>query len=332
MEYVQTVLVQIEADNIERASAPGGLLAELDEHRQYLRQQEGFREMRVTRSINPEGNVLLVIETRWSDDAGLVRYETSEPNVASIVRKHGDMIVPNSLQVLDMEALRTETEFRAAEAAAEARARLALPLVIPAGILAFMLLVIYGFSRIYLEIRGDGAVALAAVASIGILIIAFYVAANPRLPAWQIGGIMAVAAVALAAGTAWALIQEDETIAEEPEPPPANGEPAPPPGENVMIMGDDYFELDGERNPAIPVAPGEQISFELPNQGNAIHNMVIAGEDNEYGTDDDVISDPRIVNPGDTATIEWTAPETPGTYDFHCEFHAVDMVGTFIVQ
>src|SRR3972149_6517785 len=106
MEYVQTVLVQIQADRIDEASRPGGLLSELDEHRAFLDQQHGFHDMRVTRSINAEGNVLLVVETHWADDESLVRYETGEPNVASIVGKHDDVIVRDSLQVLDMEALR----------------------------------------------------------------------------------------------------------------------------------------------------------------------------------------------------------------------------------
>src|SRR2546426_9968284 len=123
MEYIQTVLVQIEASRLERASESGGLLAELDEHRSYLKQQPGFRDLRITRSINPEGNVLVVVETRWSDDESLVRYETSEPNAASIIRGHTDVVVSDSLQVLDMEALRTESSFAHEEAALSARQR-----------------------------------------------------------------------------------------------------------------------------------------------------------------------------------------------------------------
>src|SRR6266511_4191660 len=123
MEYIQTVLVQIEASRLERASEPGGLLAELDEHRTYLRQQPGFRDLRITRSINPEGNVLIVVETRWSDDETLVRYETNEPNVAAIINKHRDVIRPDTLQVLDMEALRTEASFARAEAQTSAYTR-----------------------------------------------------------------------------------------------------------------------------------------------------------------------------------------------------------------
>src|SRR2546430_17008799 len=109
MEYTRRVRVQVGPSRLERAAESGGLLAELDEHRSFLRQQPGFRDIRITRSINPEGNVLLVIETRWDDDESLVRYETNEPNVASIVNNPRAVIVPGTLQVLDMEALPTAT-------------------------------------------------------------------------------------------------------------------------------------------------------------------------------------------------------------------------------
>src|SRR3989304_6117895 len=122
MEFVQTVLVQIDASKIDAVSRPLGLLAGVDAHISYLQQQRGFLDMRVTRSINAEGNVLLVVETRWQDDTSLMDYETREPDVMSILSKHKDIIVPDSLQVLDMEAIRTEAG--QARAAAEASERL----------------------------------------------------------------------------------------------------------------------------------------------------------------------------------------------------------------
>ena len=115
MEYIQTILFQIPASRLEEASAADGLLSELDQHREFLRNQVGFRDLRITRSINNEGNILVVVETRWTDDGSLVRYETNEPNAAAIVRQHRGMIVSDSLQVLDMEALRTESSWKPAE-------------------------------------------------------------------------------------------------------------------------------------------------------------------------------------------------------------------------
>ena len=300
MEYIQTVLLQIEASRLEQASQPGGLLADLDEHRGHLRQQPGFRDLRITRSINNEGNVLVVIETRWADDASLVRYETSEPNVAGIVGKHSNVVARDSVQVLDMEALRTESSWRASEAVTEARQRVTLPLAIPLGVLAFALLVIYGLSRVYLEIRGDGATALAAGIAIGILLIAFYIANNPRVPGWQIAGVFVLAGAVLAGGAIWAVSEEDDTEAHEatasepagesPAASPGGESPTSGGGAQAIVMIDNKFDPD-----ALTVATGADVTFDLTNEGIAIHNMRIAGEDGEYNTDDDAASDPNLV-------------------------------------
>jgi plastocyanin/heme-degrading monooxygenase HmoA len=345
MEYIQTVLVQIEASRLERAAEPGGLLAELDEHRSFLRQQPGFRDIRITRSINPEGNVLLVVETRWADDESLVRYETNEPNVAGIVGKHRDVILTDTLQVLDMEALRTEASFARAEAQTSAYTRTALPLLLPVGILAFALLFIYGLSRVYLEIGGDGAVALAAVLAIVILLVAAYFASNPKAPVWQIGAVVVLGAIALGGGAIWAVAEEDEpSAAEEPaveEPGPGGEEPGggQPPGgggANAITLQDNAFEFDGQEAPTIQVPAGEETVFELTNEGSAIHNMHVAGA-GEFDTDfcdpadEDPCSDPKQIRGGQKGTITINIAE-PGTYDFRCDFHATEMTGTLEVQ
>ena len=346
MEYIQTVLLQIEASRLEQASQPGGLLADLDEHRGHLRQQPGFRDLRITRSINNEGNVLVLVETRWADDASLVRYETSEPNVAGIVSKHSGVVARDSVQVLDMEALRTESSWRASEAVTEARQRVTLPLAIPLAALAFALLVIYGLSRVYLEIRGDGATALAAGIAIGILIIAFYIANNPRVPGWQIAGVFVLAGAVLAGGAIWAVSEEDDTAAEEsvasetpaggspgasPTGSPASGSPAPS-GALSVSMGDNFFEFNGQKNPTLTVSAGAAVTINLENKGTAIHNMRIAGEDNKYNTSDDAASDPTLVSGGGTAAVQWKAPGNAGKYDFQCDFHPTDMKGTIEVK
>jgi len=348
MEYIQTVLVQVEASRLERASEPGGLLAELDAHRDFLRQQPGFRDLRITRSINPEGNVLLLIETRWGDDESLVRYETNEPNVAGIISRHQDVIVRDTLQVLDMEALRTETSFARAEAQTSAYSRTALPLLIPLGILAFALLFIYGLSRVYLEIGGDGAVALAASLAIAALLVAAYFASNPRAPGWQIGAVLLIGAALLGGGAIWAVSEKDEGQATEgpaAEAPGTPGGPGPggespgpgPGGQNVITMGDFFFEYQGEQNPIIQVTAGEETVFDLTNDGSAIHNMHVAVT-GEYRSDfcastpqDDPCSDPNQIRKGGAGSIAINIAE-PGSYDFRCDFHTQQMTGKIEVQ
>ena len=345
MEYIQTILFQIPATQLEQASEADGLFAELDGHRQHLQGVGGFRDIRITRSINNEGNVLVVVETRWADDTSLVRYETQEPNAAAIVRAHDGILVRDSLQVLDMEALLTEASFGQAEDAEGARARVVLPIAIPLGILAFALLAIYGMSRVYLEIGGDGAVALAAGLAIGVLLFAFYFAANPRAPGWQIAGVIAIVVIALAGGTTWALIQEDEPRAEENGGEQANGGPTDdepangaPTGGDLIILGDNFFEYDGEREPAISVALDQEVSFNLENQGAAIHNLQVNGMDNTYTVNtcepdnaSRFCSDPGLLRGSDKGTLTVQFDE-PGTYNFRCDFHPTEMFGTLVVN
>lgn len=339
MEYIQTVLFQVPASLIQRASQPGGLLSEIDEHRGFLKQQPGFRDLRVTRSINNEGNVLVVVQTRWSDEAGLLRYETGEPNAASIVRRHESVLVPNSLQVLDMEALRTEASWAPAEAAAAARQQFLMPIILPLGVLAFALLVIYGLSRVYLELPNEAAVALAAGIAIGILLVAAYLAFNPRVPAWQIGGIFVVVGAVLVGGTIWALTQEDaaeggEVVnGETPAPSPDGEEPV---GETVIMMGDNFFVFEGERNPAITISAGQEVTFDVVNEGAAIHNVHVAGADGAYAEAFCTVggpapcSDPNLMSGGQTGTI--TMNLEAGSYPFRCDFHPQEMVGTIVAE
>jgi plastocyanin len=334
MEYVQTVLVQIEASAMDEASRPGGLLAELNEHRSFLRQQHGFQEMQITRSINAEGNVLVVVETRWQDDSSLVEYETHEPNVTSIVNKYPELIIRDSLQVLDMEAVRAEAA-RHVDTATQVTERLALPLIIPLGALAFALLVIYGLSRIYLEVNSDVATPLAAGISVGVLAIAWYISSRPGIPGWQIASIGMLAAVLLTGGALFAVIDEDEGQATEGTPTPAaaaspTAQPSPgTPGAGIAVsMQDNFFE------PAeLTVKAGESVTIDLTNDGVAVHNMRIAGADGNYNTDDDAVSDPQLVTAGGTAVVNWTAPGTPGEVKFQCDFHvSLGMVGTITVE
>ena len=341
MEYIQTVLIQIRATMTDEASRPQGLLAALDEHRSFLEQHPGFQDMRVTRSINAEGNVLLVIETHWSDDHSLVEYETQEPNVMSIINRHQDLIVADSLQVLDMEALRTAAG-RPADEAAEATERLALPLLIPLGIMAFALLVIYGLSRIYLEVSNEVATGLAAGIALGILFVAWYIASRPSVPGWQIGSIAVLAATVLAGGAIFAVVEDDEGEASGEEPTaaasPDDGAAADgTPGSLAVSMGDNFFEFAGEAEPAIAVAAGEEITIDLTNDGLAIHNMHIAGTDNEFGDaicelgGEEPCSDPDLFQAGDTGSITFSFDE-PGTFIFRCDFHPAEMIGTIEVQ
>lgn len=342
MEYIQTILVQVAASRLEEAAAAGGLLPELEAHRDFLKQQPGFRDLRITRSINREGNVLIVIETRWTDDGSLIQYETHEPNAASIIRRHEDVTVRDSLQVLDMEALHTETSRAAIEAAESARSRVMLPLVIPLGALAFALLAIYGLSRIYLELSKDSATGLAAGITLGILAVALYIANNPRIPGWQIAGIFVTTAAVLAGGAIWALSQGGGTGEATGPTPAASASPAASPGASPAgspaagaleaSMGDNFFDIQGTKNATLQATAGQTLTINLTNKGTAIHNMRLAGADNNFNTSDDAVSDPNLVPAGQTAKVVWQVPNKPGTYKYQCDFHPADMHGEIVVK
>ena len=101
-------------------------------------------------------------------------------------------------------------------------------------------------------------------------------------------------------------------------------------GEEVTFdvsMGDNLFD------PAeLTVPAGTTVTVNLTNDGVAIHNLRIAGADNEYNSGDDAVSDPDLISAGETGTLEWTVPEEPGEYDFQCDFHVPGMVGTITVE
>ena len=114
---------------------------------------------------------------------------------------------------------------------------------------------------------------------------------------------------------------DDDSGAEETPAPSGTTDGTPAPGGNEIVMGDNFFEPT-----ELTVTAGETVTFNLTNEGAAIHNMLIVGPDG------DVVSDPDTIRGGDTATLEWTAPAEPGEVPFHCEFHATQMTGTITVQ
>ncbi len=141
--------------------------------------------------------------------------------------------------------------------------------------------------------------------------------------------ILSVTLLALACGDDEDEVAEfapgDETPAagETPTDGAAGGEPV---AFNVS-MGDNFFEAN-----TFTVSPGQQLTFDLANDGQAIHNMRVDGGDGEYDSDDDTVSDPDLFQAGDTGTLVWTAPDESGEFIFRCDFHPIEMVGTITVE
>jgi plastocyanin len=97
-------------------------------------------------------------------------------------------------------------------------------------------------------------------------------------------------------------------------------------GDTIEPEVTNFFELA-----QFTVSPGQEVTFNIANDGIAIHNMRIDGGDGEYDTGDDTVSDPELFQAGDAGTLAWTAPDEPGEIIFRCDFHPLDMIGTISV-
>ena len=120
---------------------------------------------------------------------------------------------------------------------------------------------------------------------------------------------------------------DENGVASETPVDDGDGNGTPSDGDIVVSMGDNFFEPD-----EITVAAGASVTFQLTNDGNAVHNMRVAGDDDEYDTDDDTVSDPDFFSGGDTGALAWTAPGSAADVLFRCDFHPAEMTGTITVQ
>ena len=158
--------------------------------------------------------------------------------------------------------------------------RLAIPLLVPAMVFLFAMLVIYGLSRIYLELNhievGEVTMAtpLALGVSLFILLTAAYLASRPRVPAVQLVMIGAVAIGLLTGGSIWAAVHDEG----EPEGQVVNGgaeTPTAPSGAITVGLHDPQF--------AVTVDPAEAaagaVTFDVSNEGGLVHNLRVIQTD-----------------------------------------------------
>ena len=162
-----------------------------------------------------------------------------------------------------------------------AHERLALPLLVPAGIFLFSILVIYGLSRIYLELNeikiGDVTMAtpLAIGAALAILVVAAYLAERPNVPRWQVASFAGVAVLLLTGGAIWAAVDdtgEAEHAAVTAEPTAENG--AEPVAGAIEVSLDEFNVVPAEAS--VPAGPA---TFAVKNQGNIQHNFRVIKTD-----------------------------------------------------
>ncbi len=207
----------------------------------------------------------------------------------------------------------------------EAHRRLAMPLLIPAGVFLFIALVIYGLSRIYIDLQdfkiGDVSMAtpLALVIAVAILAGAWYLASHPHVAQWQVASMAGVTVALLLAGTIWAAVHEEDSASPEVV---ANGTETP--GSEADIVGKDIlFDKDTLEEPA-----GESFTIVFDNQDDATpHNFAIYTDDSAS----DVIAATDIES-GPVVQELAVDPLDAGEYFFRCDVHPTTMTGTLIVQ
>ena len=102
--------------------------------------------------------------------------------------------------------------------------------------------------------------------------------------------------------------------------------PTPGPGGETVIRVEMRDNLFSPAN--LTVRTGRKYILDLRNKGKLAHNLRIAGPDNVYDSGDDIVSD--LIAAGQTGSLAFTF-DTPGVYNFRCDPHPVEMIGTLTV-
>jgi plastocyanin len=198
------------------------------------------------------------------------------------------------------------------------RDRLGLPILLPVMVVGAILLTIFSFGYVLLEIqetREAWPIAIAVAA--GILLIAAFINSQPSVRGLPLYIITALpAAVILAIGLFYFIRPAPEGTAEGPV-----AAVIPPPGPLEEIATDNRFS-----ETEFTIAAGQQYTMNFSNQGSAVHNWAVKGVTN---TDGQPIQT-QLLTGGQSESLNFTIAE-PGEYQFICDVHPVEMVGTLTV-
>jgi plastocyanin len=76
---------------------------------------------------------------------------------------------------------------------------------------------------------------------------------------------------------------------------------------------------------------GETVTIKVTNADTQEHNLRLAGVDGQYDTDDDAITSPSPISPGESGELTFV-PQVAGNYTFRCDYHPDSMGGQIEVQ
>jgi plastocyanin len=201
------------------------------------------------------------------------------------------------------------------------RQSLLLPILIPVGGLALIVLVLFTFSRVLLSVKPNAATGVALVAAAGIMTIAAFVSSRRSVTGASLGSFVGAAAgIAMAAGGIAIVVIGPP----EEEIPPFQAVLAAP--EGAATSG--FATPEGEPLDTLVVEADVPIELDFENEEPVGHNVqIFDGPDDSAPSlfDGEVITGPR--------TIPYAiAPLAPGEYFFHCRIHPTTMTGTITAQ
>jgi plastocyanin len=198
------------------------------------------------------------------------------------------------------------------------RDRLGLPILLPLLVVGAILLTIFSFGYVLLEIqttREAWPIAIAVAA--GILLIAAFINSQPSVRGLPLYLITALpAAVILGVGLFYFIRPAPEGGAESPV-----AAVIAPPGPLEEIATDNRFSQD-----EFTIVAGQQYTMNFRNDGSAIHNWVVNGVQGANGQPIQT----QLLPGGQSESINFTIAE-PGEYQFICSVHPTEMVGELIV-
>lgn len=186
------------------------------------------------------------------------------------------------------------------------RDRVVLPVLLPLGIVAFLVVLLWGFSRLLLGVTQTAATVTATVVALGILVFSAAAANRPTIRSSTIGAAFGATAglAMLAGGIALAVVGSGE--AEEPAENGAHGTTVELAAANIAF------------DPTTLSVPADApVTIEFDNRDSAQHNVQIYDNPERSGTpvfEGEIITGPATV----TYRVD---PLSEGTYYFLCVVH-----------
>ena len=209
----------------------------------------------------------------------------------------------------------------------EVRFKIPLPIVIPLGALAVIVLVAFGFSRVLLAVPKEAATMIAMVASANVLGAFAYAALRPRMQPVTMVELGIILLYPLLIGFAIAQFDfgsEHDTAAGEHAGAGAvtSGEAGGGGPTTALVAEANAFDTE-----EIVLTAGEQTSLELDNKDSGTDHNVSIYEDESAA---EALFEGEFITGPDTVDYEFKAPPK-GEYYFQCDVHP-DMNGAVVSE